>query len=62
MILSNKRITKALIRLQDVQAGLHLCSQTSEDRFSRVEAHIKAVVDPVGVQGVHLTQMNPLKF
>ena len=41
MILSNKSITKVLIRLRDVQTGLHLCcSQTSEDRFSRVQAQI----------------------
>ena len=41
MFRSKKRIKKALIS-QDAQAGLHLCcSQTSEDRFSRVEAHLK---------------------
>ena len=40
MILSKKRVTKALIRLGDAQAGLRLCcSQTPQDRFSRVEAH-----------------------
>ena len=39
MILSNKQIIKALIRLRE--AGLGLCySQTPEDRFSRVEAHL----------------------
>ena len=42
-VLSKKRITKALIRLRDSQAGLRLCcSQTPEDRFSRDEAHCEA--------------------
>ena len=43
MILSDKRITIALIRLRtDAQAGLRLCcSQTPEDRFSCDEAQIK---------------------
>ena len=46
MVLSKKRITKALIRLHYAQAGLRLCcSQTSEDSFSRVEAH---VMSPTG--------------
>ena len=41
MILSKKRITKALIRCADAQAGLSLCcSQPPEDRFSRDKAHI----------------------
>ena len=41
MILSNKRITKALIRLTNAQAGLHLCCmQTPEDRFSRAKAQM----------------------
>ena len=44
MVLYKKRITKALIRLRDAQAGLHLCcSQTFEDRFSRGEAHMETV-------------------
>ena len=50
MILSNKRITKALIRLggctgwsADAQAGLHLCSQIYEDMFCRVEVHIYCI-------------------
>ena len=39
MIISNKRITK--VADQTAQAGLRLCcSQTPEDRFSRVEVHI----------------------
>ena len=37
MTLSNKRITKALIR-QPAQKAC--CWQTLEDRFSRIEAHI----------------------
>ena len=37
MILSKKRITMALISLGGC------CSQTTEDRFSRVKAHIKRV-------------------
>ena len=41
MILSKKRLTKALISLRYAQAGLRLCFwQTPEDRFSRVEAHM----------------------
>ena len=44
MILSYKRITKALISLRiraSAQAGLRLCcSQTTEDRYSRVEANL----------------------
>ena len=41
MVLSQKRITKALIRLRDAQAGLHpFFPQTSEDRFSRAEGHM----------------------
>ena len=41
VILSIKRITKALICV-DAQSGLHLCClQTPENRFSRFEAHIK---------------------
>ena len=40
MVLSKKRITKALIRLRNAQAGLRLCClHTYKDRFSRVEAH-----------------------
>ena len=40
MIPSKKRITKALIRCADAQAGLRLCcSQAPEDGFSRVKAH-----------------------
>ena len=39
MKLSKKRITKALITY--MYAGWHLyCSQTPEERFSRVKAHI----------------------
>ena len=40
MTLSNKSITKSLIRLRNAQAGLHLCySQTPKAIFSRVYAH-----------------------
>ena len=39
MILFNKRITKALIRKRGCAGwSAHFCSQTPEDRFSRVEA------------------------
>ena len=49
MILSEKRITKALISLRIAQTGLrHCCLQTTEDRFSCVEAQIRAVI-----QGLH---------
>ena len=38
---SSKQLTKVLIRLTDAQAGLRLgCSQTPEDRFSHVKAHM----------------------
>ena len=41
IIFSNKRITKGTDQTADVHAGLSLCcSQASEDRFSRVEAHM----------------------
>ena len=44
IVLSNKRITKALTRLGDAQAGLRLCcSQTTEDWVSRVKAHFQYV-------------------
>ena len=47
MILSNKGITKALIRLgryASVQAGLHLCcSQTIEDWFSGIEVQLPSI-------------------
>ena len=47
MILSKKRITECA----DAQAGLRLCcSQTSEDRFSRVEAHNEMLQADRGVQ------------
>ena len=40
MILSNKPITEALIRLYDAQAGQCLCCwQASKDGFFRVKAH-----------------------
>ena len=43
MLLCNKGNNKGADHADcaDAQAGLHMCcSQTSEDRFSRVEAHI----------------------
>ena len=41
IILSDKRITKSLISLRGCAGWSTLCcSQTSKDRFSRVEAHI----------------------
>ena len=44
MILSKKRITKVLIRLRDVQAGLRLCcSLTPTDMFSCEEAHLNLI-------------------
>ena len=44
MILYKKRITKAWSVFLDAQAGLRLCcSHTPEDRFSRIEAHIRTV-------------------
>ena len=52
MILSNKRIKKAMIRLRGC-AGWSLslcCSQPTEDRFSRVKAHISfEITEPVKV-------------
>ena len=52
MILFKKRITKALIRLR-ICAGwsVPFCSQTPEDRFSRVEAHhLCILIDfPIGI-------------
>ena len=46
IILSNKRTTKTLIRLADVQAGLRIgCSQTTEDRVSRVEVHMYLLIE-----------------
>ena len=48
MVFSKKRITKALIRLRDAQAGLRLrCSQPPEDRFSHVETQISSAASSV---------------
>ena len=54
MGLSKTKITKALNR--DAQAGLRLCcSQTSEDRFSRVEANIRTyTLAPVKYRVTHI--------
>ena len=41
IILSNKRITKVLIRLGNAQAGLHLCcSQTPKTGFLATRANL----------------------
>ena len=45
MILSNKRITKAMIDCAYAQVGLRLyCSKTTEDRFSRVETQMVRIL------------------
>ena len=48
----------ALIRKADVQAGLRLCClQTSEDRFSRLEAHLMSCFICCHLQNIPLNAL-----
>ena len=62
IIFSNKRITKALIILHKCAGWSALCcTQTPEDKFSRVEAHITVDLEPwVKVQNFQNPEL--LKF
>ena len=61
MVLSKKRITRRWSDSADAQARLRLCYlQTPEDRFSRVEAHLKVhtlhntlVLDNIGLNATN---------